>query len=424
MNIKQPKRDVVISSGHKNFHMLFSASELERRGRLSSLICGAYPTNFEQMILNSWPLKNSEKLARFLNRVEKISPELIYQNRLSELTSSLSRFNTKLGLRADVLAVSAFNMYGKKSEKVLEQAAKRGAKIYHYRAGFGQSSIKVAKELGMLTVCDHSIVHPSLLKPLIDSKGVYPQSHPVRPRGFWGAILDDVEAADQVLVNSDFVAETFQFMGFDANRLTVAYQGVEDKFMSRLPSNRNYYSDKAKLPVKFLFAGGIIPRKGMDEISQVLLQQSSHDFELHLAGSLPAESKERYAALLADERVTYHGMLSQLKLAELMSHSDVFLLPSRAEGSARVVFEAMAAGCAVITTANTGSAIQNGEGGWIIPVNNIEALQNVLEEILCCPNIIAEIGKVNRRLIQDKYKQINYGENLEDLYSKILAVGK
>ena len=396
--------------------MLFTASEMERRGRLSQVICGAYPTAFEQSVLNKWPLKLSKKLNRFVNRTEKFPVEKVRQSRKSEVLSSLFSKLDKLGFDREALNVFAFKMYGKLAEKYVSEAAKKGATIYHYRAGFGQSSVQVAKELGMKTICDHSIVHPSLLNLMIDLKGNYPESIPLRPKGIWGAVLDDIEVADHVVVNSDFVAETFEFMGFDSAKLSVVYLGVEDKFIHSLPATREYYQLEQARPIKFLFAGGVIPRKGVDEISAALKHLTGSKIELHLAGSLPNEYCNRYADLLDDKRVTYHGMLSQKELAKLMSESDVFLFPTRAEGSARVVFEAMAAGCAVICTHNAGSAVRDSIGGRIIPINDQQALINAVQDVLEKPMKYVEYGKANKQLILDSFRQKNYGDSCERVY--------
>ena len=50
-----------------------------------------------------------------------------------------------------------------------------------------------------------------------------------------------------------------------------------------------------------------------------------------------------------------------------MSRAEVFVFPSLAEGSARVVAMAMAAGCYVITTPNSGSVVRDGAmGAWCL----------------------------------------------------------
>lgn len=411
--------DVVISSGNRNFHMLFTAAELAQRNRLAMLICGGYPRPWERALLKGPLLRGSRKFDRFLGRQENIPDDLISQSRGSETISAagMTLRGIPLARKIDTaLQEAAFRAYGRHAARQLPKAAAKGARIYHYRAGFGQSSVPVARQAGMRTICDHSIVHPSLLQVLVQNGGRFPESQPGRPGGIWGSVLDDIAQADMVLVNSQFVAETFVFMGFDRSRLAVVYQGVENKFLARLPQTRDYYEAGSPRPVRLLFAGGIGPRKGVDEIARALAALPDAALELHMAGSLSSEARERYAGLLADPRVTYHGMLSQNDLAMLMSRSDVFLFPSRAEGSARVVFEAMAAGCAVITTPNAGSAVRASEGGLLVPPSDHDALVAALEALLADPAAFARMGQCNRDLIRDSYTQASYGDALERVY--------
>ncbi|MET3598502.1 glycosyltransferase family 4 protein [Martelella mangrovi] len=412
-------RDVVISSGNRNFHLLFSAAEMARRNRLALLICGGYPTPLEQKLLKSPKIPGAAKLSRLLGRKEEIPDDLIRQNRLSEAISvaGISLRGVPRAKFADIaLQKKAFEIYGRHAARHLPQAAKKGARIYHYRAGFGQSSVKVAADAGMKTICDHSIVHPALLDVLVANGGRFPEVRPPRPDGIWGVIQDDLERADLVLVNSDFVAETFAFMGFDQSRIAVIYQGVEDKFLTRLPAQREYYGQGSTRPVRFLFAGGVGPRKGVDEIADAFAAIPHARVELHIAGSLTASARQKYDALLSDPRVTYHGMLPQGELVKLMSCTDAFIFPSRAEGSARVVFEAMAAGCAVITTKNAGSVVEDGEGGLLVAVSDPAGLSGAIEKMLNETASFSRMGRFNRSLILERYTQKNYGANLEALY--------
>ncbi len=78
-----------------------------------------------------------------------------------------------------------------------------------------------------------------------------------------------------------------------------------------------------------------------------------------------------------------------------MRAHDVLIFPSLFEGFGQVITEAMAQGTPVITTERTAGPdfIEHGENGWLINACSVEAIKIVLEEIIRCPDRIAEVGK-------------------------------
>jgi glycosyltransferase involved in cell wall biosynthesis len=409
----------VISVGHKNFHLLFTAAEMAKRNRLSMLIAGATPTPFEIWLLSKPIFSRNSKIQRFLNREEAVSATLIAQSRLSEMLSSIGLVaqRLKIGTTASGwLQGMAMRIYGKRAGRHLQRADLTGSTVYHFRAGFGQSSIKVAKSLGLKTICDHSIVHPLLLQSLIAHKGKFPPLPLPPATGFWRNVLADIDEADEVLVNSEFVAKTFAAAGFNPARIKIAYQGVEDKFMARLPHERIYRKVESSSPFRLLFAGGINERKGIDILQACLNNNPDLFITLDIAGSLPAGNVARYSQLLNDARVTFRGMLGQNALAELMSGSDIFVFPTFAGGAARVVFDGMAAGCAVITTENAGSVLDDGHGGFLIPPGSVEALSDALNMATSRNTDIAKMGHYNHTMVRENYTQKHYGDRIERIY--------
>ena len=50
----------------------------------------------------------------------------------------------------------------------------RDLAAYHFRSGFGLESLDAARRRGIPTICDHSIVHPATLEPLMQNGGRLP----------------------------------------------------------------------------------------------------------------------------------------------------------------------------------------------------------------------------------------------------------
>ena len=66
-------------------------------------------------------------------------------------------------------------------------------------------------------------------------------------------------------------------------------------------------------------------------------------------------------------------------MARQYQWADLFLLPSICEGSATASYEALASGLPIIVTPNTGSIIQDGEEGFVVPIRSASAIVDRIE---------------------------------------------
>ena len=119
--------------------------------------------------------------------------------------------------------------------------------------------------------------------------------------------------------------------GVPAERITVAPPGTDRPAVPR----RNDTGSVALLAV-----GALVPRKGYDLLVEALAGLIDLPWTLTVAGDC-ARSPETTAQLQADiarhrlaPRVTLAGAVPDQRLAELYASSDLFVLPSRFEGSA------------------------------------------------------------------------------------------
>ena len=168
-----------------------------------------------------------------------------------------------------------------------------------------------------------------------------------------------------------------------------------------------------------LFAGSLQPRKGADALLTALTTLDDFDWRMEIAGPIDLGIARRYQAILADSRITLLGILPRTELAKRMAGAEVFVFPSLVEGSARVVFEALAAGCYVITTRNSGSIVRDGVHGSLVPPDDAAALAKAIRHALRIRSALAGIGKRNAQLISSSYRQCHYGDALEKLYLEL-----
>jgi glycosyltransferase involved in cell wall biosynthesis len=398
---------VIVSNGFSKFHMAAAAAEADRRGILSAFLTGAYPCGILGGILSSSGLRGNAKLNRLIARREAISDDLVHP-----LSSAEGVYQFGMLLRSERICIDSFKLYGRQACRRIEEAARRGARIYHYRAGYGGRSLDVAKECGLITLCDYSIAHAAVLAALVENSGMMPaKGQAFAPSPFWKYILSDTEKADAVLVNSQFVYDTFEHAGHSSSPVYVIYQGIDDAFLSQIPEKRNTSSG-----LSLLFAGHFERRKGAEILVQALEDLDKESWSLEIAGGIEPGFAERHPRFFSDARVKHLGLLSRKELALAMSRANIFVFPTLAEGSARVVFEALAAGCYVITTPNAGSIVEDGVNGGLVPPGDSIRLADAIRSTTTKPSEVAEIGSRNALLVRANYRQCHYGDKLAALY--------
>lgn len=408
---------IIVSNGHHKFITGMAASEAGKHGLLAGFITAGYPTPLLRCWINRLGLDRYAPVKRLLQRQEDLPDDRVHSLWLAEVVYDAARVVARRFPRFEDIADYALRCYAWQAGRIVDGLPGR---IYHYRSGYGHDSVRRAKRKGMVALCDHSIAHPSALAYLVSHGGKLPPGGEVPAIGrLWGNILKDVDQADFILVNSDFVKDTFTHFGYDPARIFVLYTGIDDQFLSSIPARS--YPARAGQPPRLMFAGELGARKGGRILLQALSRIRDLPWEFEVVGTIDEGLRNDFRELFSDARVTVSGFLSRAELARHMSMADIFVFPSLAEGSARVVFMAMACGCHVITTPNSGSIVQDGVHGRIVEPGSADALEAALRESLRNFAEVPAIGRRNAELVKTRYTQRHYGEGLMALYGALSA---
>ena len=104
--------------------------------------------------------------------------------------------------------------------------------------------------------------------------------------------------------------------------------------------------------------------------------------------------------------------------------SDVVTLASANEGTPVSLIEALAAGCAVVTTDVGGASdvVDEGRAGVLVPFGDRRAFADALAELAASPERRRELGEAGRRHVQMRYSVERLLEDVDMLYRSLLAV--
>jgi len=172
--------------------------------------------------------------------------------------------------------------------------------------------------------------------------------------------------------------------------------------------------------MKMLFIGRLIPQKGLDVLLKALYKIKSNlpHWKLTIVGQGPYYSKYQELAnkYNLNDNLEWKGWLDFKQIPELYRMHDIFILPSRFEGMASVVLQAMASGCAIISSDVFGAEelVKDGKNGYIVPVEDDTALSEKILEIYRNNNYLkfAEYSYQLSKKFHWKY----IGQRYENLY--------
>lgn len=399
---------ILLSNGHSRFILAKICTYLESQDLDYVLLNSFYPKKFYFELMPAVFLKWAIVI-RFFNRSECLKrEEKIINFALSEIPHQIAVYLFKknnLSRLSKFLAYLSMLIY--RWMAALYILFSRNLKIYHFRSGYGGLSLRVARWKGIHSICDQSFVNPEVLNSLVESKGSLSNELRIHKDYYWNPVSYDLKNSDLVICNSQFVEDTVKLSNKNI-KTRVLYNGLDSKFRKYL-DNEPIVNNK-NLVITFM--GSFEQRKGADVILNSLVDIFV-SYTLHIIGSVDSSYAERLP-----KNIIRHGYLSLDDSAKILKKSDIFLFPSLAEGSARVVYMALASGCYVITTPNSGSIVEDGVTGRLLPAGRPDL---IAKEINCYPNNLTNALRIR---INAK-KTASSHENSEEAYlTRVLSIYK
>lgn len=180
---------------------------------------------------------------------------------------------------------------------------------------------------------------------------------------------------------------------------------------------------------KIAIIGRVRPEKGTDVFVKALLENLHHDFHAYIIGEVLNEHKpfsNELKSLIqsrsACSKFEWINYMPHNELLNFLKEIHVVVACPRYEGFGLTLFEGAAAGCAIIGT-KTGAfpeLIGNDEQGYLIPCNDVSALQLALEKLLSNPQKIADFGQQAQGYVKQHYTIEKEAEKLACLYDSML----
>ena len=224
-------------------------------------------------------------------------------------------------------------------------------------------------------------------------------------------------AADCITVPSTFALQSFLAKGVHPEKVRRISYGVNlEKFRAVAAPSAGHFA--------VLFVGGMTLRKGVQYLLEAYAVLRHPRKSLTFAGAPdPYFIEQMQRRKLWPNDVQLLGHISQPRLKEVMSRSHVLVLASIEEGLAMVQAQAMACGCPVIGTSNTGAAdlFENGKEGFIVPIRQPQLIAERLQSLADSASLQEQMSKASLARVAQLGGWSTYGQEALKTYRALRA---
>ena len=198
-----------------------------------------------------------------------------------------------------------------------------------------------------------------------------------------------LKSVDGFVFNSQNTCKMVENMAGPRNNRVIAHP-AGDRFNPEI--NREMIESRANKegPLRILFLGNVIPRKGLHILLEALGKIDENDWKLSVVGSMNFNA--RYGRMIKqiakddrlDNHIEFFGSLGEEELIRILSTSHILAVPSYLEGYGIAYLEGMGFGLPAIGTASGGASefITHDVNGYLVPRGNVSFLAECISRLI------------------------------------------
>ena len=239
-----------------------------------------------------------------------------------------------------------------------------------------------------------------------------------------------LRGADRVVTVCGAFADRLRRWGVSERRITVLHNAIAP-FPPVRPESVLTLREMLGIPAEalvLLSVGRFSPEKAhanlLRAVAALKRRAGIPAFRLVMVGDGP--ERERLEAscreLGVTDLVVFAGTTADVSV--YYSLADVFVLPSRSEGSPNVLLEAMASGTAVVATAVGGvpEVVRSGDNGLLVPAKDVNALAGGIAELLGNRELRQHLGSRGRDWVALHHSPQEYVRSVLALYQDAIRL--
>lgn len=215
---------------------------------------------------------------------------------------------------------------------------------------------------------------------------------------YWSNWQQECQIADRIIVNSNWSQQALQKVGIDQHKITtipLAYQASNraKEFARTYPS-----SFSPQRPLKVLFLGQVIIRKGIAAILEAIPLLQNYPIEFWFVGQVKVTLP---IALITHPQIKWFGAVSRSQTDTYYQQADVFLFPTHSDGFGLTQLEAQAWKLPIIASQFCGAVVKEQNNGLILPQITSKAIAKTLIFCLQNPQQLAKFSSNSTQVLAD-----------------------
>ena len=400
-------------------HSWQTALALQQLGRLDSYRTSIFyqPERWPYRLERILPAPLARRAAAEFRRFSHpgLDPALVQTAGLAEWAE---RIAARAGLRGLALAIDRIGNRQFVRHLAGSIRSERPFALWGYD-GSSLSSFELAQQTGRTCILDRTTIDfREFNRILADLNHEFPNWRSSSDRLIPQKLIDDAEReyelADRICVGSNFAARTVvqnSNVSDISKKLRVISYNYDDSFLD-MPTRRDLST--VNQPVRFIFVGQVIARKGIHLLLQAISALAESDATLTVVGDVLVDPR---ALAPYSDRVRFIQSVPRSRIPQLMSEADVLVLPSYLEGGGIVLAEALASGCAIIQSDRCAEAA-TADCGFVLKNLTSDELKLTMETYICDRGLLA-FHRSNAALAARRFSFDEYAKGVARLISEL-----
>lgn len=235
--------------------------------------------------------------------------------------------------------------------------------------------------------------------------------------------------ASSIIVSSIKNAKLSNDLACDERKIREIPFGLNPDVYVVRQRNGSLENGNRAAPVHFGFCGRLVWYKGLEVLLQAFRSLENARMSIVGDGPLRSEIESLAADLRLQDKIVFHGSVSEARKLELLQEFDVFVLPSThiTETFGISQMEAQMCGIPCITSAlptGVSDVIEDGRTGLLVEPGDAVDLNNAMRRMIVDPQFRASCGREARARATRMFSEAAFHDRFRNLVEEVLEGGR